>query len=99
MRDHLVYLATDPLPYRKLNYTRPGQDRCTLYEADDYIVSRLQASGYDVEREGVPGVQAFRTGPSTLCRRGHPCSQRCAHSGGPLTRIGRAPCEPGVSTP
>ncbi|HCL30143.1 MAG TPA: hypothetical protein DIC52_17125 [Candidatus Latescibacteria bacterium] len=61
MRDHLVYLATDPLPYRKLNYTRPGQDRCTLYEADDYIVSRLQASGYDVEREGVPGVQAFRT--------------------------------------
>lgn len=61
LHDHLFYLAADPLPFRKLNYTRPGQDRCTLYEADDYIVGQLQGSGYEVEREAVPGVQAFRT--------------------------------------
>ena len=61
LHDHVFYLAADPLPFRKLNYTRPGQDRCTLYEADDYIVRQLEASGYEVEREAVPGVQAFRT--------------------------------------
>jgi hypothetical protein len=61
MRDHLFYLAEDPLPFRKLNFTRPGQDRSTLYEADDYIAARLEECGYDVEREAVPGVQAFRT--------------------------------------
>jgi len=59
LREHLFHLARDPLPYRKLNYTLPGHDRCTLYEADEYIAGQLEASGYAVEREGVP-VQAFR---------------------------------------
>ncbi|SVB35629.1 uncharacterized protein METZ01_LOCUS188483, partial [marine metagenome] len=60
MRDHLFHLSADPLPFRKLNYTIPGHDRCTLYEADDYIVGQLQNCGYEVKQEGVV-VQAFRT--------------------------------------
>lgn len=60
VRKHLLFLASDPLPFRKLNHTRPGQDRCTLYEADDYIAGQLESCGYDVEREGVE-AQAFRT--------------------------------------
>ena len=60
LRDHLFHLSADPLPFRKLNYTIPGHDRCTLYEADDYIVGQLQNCGYEVKQEGVV-VQAFRT--------------------------------------
>ena len=56
---HVFYLAKDPLPYRKLNLTLPGRAKNTLYEADDYLAGRLEASGYRVEREGVQ-VQAFR---------------------------------------
>jgi hypothetical protein len=56
---HLFYLARDPLPYRKLNLTLPGHEKNTLYEADDYLTSQLEAWGYRVEREGVR-VQAFR---------------------------------------
>ena len=59
MKADLYYLAKDPLPYRKLNYARPGASKCTLYEADDYIQEKLESCGYTVEREGVP-VQAFR---------------------------------------
>ena len=59
MAKHLFYLAKDPLPYRKLNLTLPGHEKNTLYEADDYLASRLEAWGYRVEREGVQ-VQAFR---------------------------------------
>lgn len=60
IRSDVDALAQD-LPRRTLNYTRPGADRCTLYEADDYVAGQLQAAGYDVEREPVEGVQAFRT--------------------------------------
>jgi hypothetical protein len=59
MSKHLFYLAKDPLPYRKLNFTLPGHAKNTLYEADDYIASQLESWGYHVEREGVQ-VQAFR---------------------------------------
>lgn len=59
MMADLRYLAQDPLPFRKLNYTRPGQSRCSLYEADGYIEGRLASLGYAVAREGVT-VQAFR---------------------------------------
>ncbi len=55
----LFHLSKDPLPYRKLNHTRPGQSRNTLYEADDYLQENLEAWGYTVEKEGVQ-VQAFR---------------------------------------
>ena len=56
---NLLWMSRE-LPFRKLNYTRPGQDRCTLYEADDFLAAQLAAAGYEVEREAVP-VQAFRT--------------------------------------
>jgi hypothetical protein len=59
MSRDLFYLSKDPLPYRKLNLTLPGHQKNTLYEADDYLASRLQAQGYRVEREAVE-VQAFR---------------------------------------
>ena len=59
LRQELYYLSKDPLPFRKLNYTRPGASKCTLHEADDYIQGRLESCGYTVEREGVT-VQAFR---------------------------------------
>jgi len=59
MKADVVYLAQDPLPFRKLNYTRPGQTKCSLYEADDYIQGKLESWGYRIGREGV-AVQAFR---------------------------------------
>ncbi len=62
IRRHLFYLAKDPLPFRKLNYTRPGQQKNTLYEADDYIAAELQKWGYQVDREEAM-VQAYRRDP------------------------------------
>ncbi len=59
MSKNLFALAKDPLPYRKLNFTLPGHEKNTLYEADDYIAARLESRGYHVEREGIQ-VQAFR---------------------------------------
>ncbi len=56
---HLFYLAKDPLPYRKLNFTIPGHEKNTLYETDDYLTGKLEAWGYRVVREAVQ-VQAFR---------------------------------------
>jgi len=46
MSKHLFYLAKDPLPYRKLNFTLPGHEKNTLYEADDYLAGRLELWGY-----------------------------------------------------
>lgn len=59
MREMLHFLAEDPLPFRRANYTLPGHDRSTLDEADDYIQRKLGARGYAVESEGVQ-VQAYR---------------------------------------
>jgi len=59
LRAHIHYLAADPLPYRKLDYTLPGHERSTLDEADAYIQGQLESFGYAVEREAVQ-VQAFR---------------------------------------
>jgi len=56
---NLFYLSKDPLPYRKANYTTPGHTKNTLYEADDFIASKLESWGYKVEREGCQ-AQAFR---------------------------------------
>jgi aminopeptidase-like protein len=58
MRGDLFHLSEDPLPFRKVNYTRPGADMCSLYEADAFIRGRLESWGYAVESEGVQ-VQAF----------------------------------------
>ena len=59
LSEALFHIAKDPLPFRKLNHTRPGSDKNTLYEADDYLQQNLEACGYVVSREGVQ-VQAFR---------------------------------------
>ncbi len=59
LKKNLFYLSKDPLPYRKLNYTIPGHDKNTLYEADDFIISELELYGYKIEKEGCQ-VQAFR---------------------------------------
>ncbi|MFV1981254.1 MAG: M28 family metallopeptidase, partial [Rhodothermia bacterium] len=59
MRRDLFFLASDPLPSRVLNYVRPGSDKSTLHEADDFIIDRLESLGYEVERELVK-VQAFQ---------------------------------------
>ena len=59
LRSTVFYLAKDPLPYRKATFTRPGQTKSTLEEADDYIAGKLESWGYQVEREPVQ-AQAFR---------------------------------------
>jgi len=61
MKEDLFHLAEDPLPFRKLNFTLPGHEKNTLYEADDYIRSQLEACSYTVWEEGCE-VQAFRPG-------------------------------------
>ncbi len=59
IRRDVLRLAEDPLPFRKLNYTLPGHEKCTLHEADDLISAELAGAGWAVEREAVQ-VQAFR---------------------------------------
>jgi len=59
VRQRLFYLAQNPLPFRKVNYTLPGHAKSTLEEADDYIAGQLENWGYDVSREPAQ-VQAFR---------------------------------------
>jgi hypothetical protein len=56
---NVFYLAKDPLPYRKANYTRPGQAKSTLTETDEFVSSKLESWGYQVEKEALQ-VQAFR---------------------------------------
>ena len=34
LRRDLFHLSCDPLPFRKVNYTRPGQSQNSLAEAD-----------------------------------------------------------------
>lgn len=59
LRRHVYDLAGGPLPFRKCNFTRPGHDKHTLDETDEYLGAQLAAAGYTVEKEGVP-VQAYR---------------------------------------
>ena len=59
MSRHLFYLSKDPLPFRKLNLTLPGEEKNTLHQADDYLAGKLESWGYSVAREGVR-VQAYR---------------------------------------
>ncbi len=59
IRRDLFYLCRDPLPFRKVNYTRPGQSVNSLVEADAYIRGQLKSAGYDVTTTQHK-VQAFR---------------------------------------
>ena len=58
LTENLFYLAKNPIPYRKLNYTIPGHEKNTLYEADDFIQSQFESWAYKMQKEGVK-VQAF----------------------------------------
>ena len=55
----LLYLCHDPLLFRKVNFSRPGQSKNSLEEADDFILSRLATAGYEVKSTSYR-VQAFR---------------------------------------
>lgn len=59
LRRDLFYLSRDPLRFRKVNYTRPGQTIHSLAEADAYIRSQLEACGYAPVSTACQ-VQAFR---------------------------------------
>ena len=59
LRRDIFYMSDDPLPCRKVNFTRPGQQVSTLEEADEFIAGRLAAWGYAVEQEPLQ-VQAVR---------------------------------------
>ncbi len=57
--DNLRYLCRDPLPFRKVNYTRPGQQMNSLAEADAFICGQLESAGYAVTSTSYQ-VQAYR---------------------------------------
>ncbi len=59
LRRGLFHLCRDPLPFRKANYTRPGQSMCSLAEGDAFIREQLRAAGWEV-RESLHPVQAYR---------------------------------------
>ena len=59
IRRDLFHLSRDPLPFRKVNYTRPGQSMNSLAEADAFIRDRLESAGYDVATT-VHKVQPYR---------------------------------------
>ncbi|MEW6753784.1 MAG: M28 family peptidase, partial [Candidatus Latescibacterota bacterium] len=59
MRRDLFHLCRHPLPFRKANYTRPGQPANSLAEADAYISGQLAQAGYEVVTTA-HRVQAFR---------------------------------------
>ena len=55
----LFHLCRDPLPFRKVNHTRPGQSVNSLAEADDFIRGQLESAGHEVTST-THRVQAFR---------------------------------------
>ncbi|NOY82473.1 MAG: M28 family peptidase [Kiritimatiellaeota bacterium] len=59
IRQDLFHLSSDPLPFRKMNHTRPGQTTCSLYEADEFIEKELTSAGCRVSKT-FHRVQAFR---------------------------------------
>jgi hypothetical protein len=59
IRRDLFYLCRDPLPFRKVNYTRPGQSMNSLAEADAFIRGQLESAGYRVSTT-THRVQPFR---------------------------------------
>ncbi len=57
LNNHLFFLSKE-LPCRTLNFTVEGHEKCTLYEADDFIQRNFESYGYKIEKEAV-SVQAF----------------------------------------
>ena len=50
LRRVIFHLAKDPLPYRRVNYTRQGQTKNSLQETDDFTEETLKGWGYSVTR-------------------------------------------------
>jgi len=59
IRNDLHYLCSDPLPFRKACFTRPGQSVSSLAEADAYIAGQLESAGLTVASTS-HRVQSFR---------------------------------------
>ena len=59
IRENLFHLSKDPLPFRKANYTRPGESQSSLEETDTFIKGHLASDGLDV-RTSLHRVQAFQ---------------------------------------
>ena len=59
IRRDLFHLSRAPLPFRKVNHTRPGQSVSSLAEADAFIRGELESAGYEVSTTTYR-VQAFR---------------------------------------
>lgn len=59
IQNDLNYLCRDPLPFRKVNYTRSGSKVHSLAEADAFIRGQLESAGYAVSLT-THRVQAFR---------------------------------------
>lgn len=59
MRRDLFHLSRDPLPFRKVNFTRPGASVNSLAETDAFLRRELEAAGYEVSATSYR-VQPFR---------------------------------------
>ena len=59
LRRDLFHLSESPLPFRKVNYTRPGQTVNSLIEADEFIRQKIEAAGLKTVTT-LHRVQAFR---------------------------------------
>ena len=59
LRHDIFYLCRDPLPFRKVNYSRPGQVLNSLEEADEFIIGELKSAGCELNIS-THRVQAFR---------------------------------------
>jgi hypothetical protein len=59
IRHDLFYLSKEPLRFRTVRYTRPGQTMDSLAEADAFLRRELEAAGYEVSTTTYR-VQAFR---------------------------------------
>ena len=59
IRRDLFHLCRDPLPFRKVNYTRPGGSVSSLAEADEFVRRQLKSAGYEVTST-THRVQAYR---------------------------------------
>lgn len=59
LRRHLFHLSSDPIRFRKVNYTAPGSDKPSLDEADEFIRAELEKAGLSVTTTQYR-AQAFR---------------------------------------
>ncbi|MCK5802256.1 MAG: hypothetical protein KAI66_05460, partial [Lentisphaeria bacterium] len=59
MSRDLFHTCSTPLPFRKVNHTVSGHEKCTLDEMDDFLQGELESIGLTVERAPFQ-IQALR---------------------------------------